>query len=688
MPTSTLISFSAIDYKGEESLSSYALSITPFTLIPQVPLSSSNKLVWDFGDGTRSQSFSATKFYIFPGQYTITLIEFDCWNNAQISDVTKTVTVLDYLSLAFDIDAPSGSTTGVVISAGAISGPFGITTRYPWHQQKLDVFYDFRRSASNNLWNINSNKFYHLENFNTLYSKEFNFTLSAYFFKEIPKIVPSSTLIYARVKDGVLSICSPKDEGAAHVGLSGRTEFYIKDDVPLSGILINFKFDKTNISNPYTNEKILGVNILGLTLSAQVVSNQADHLNITSNGVDGEGFPIDSFDISPIKVYQTSIPFVVKIKDPLNFSVKNFDKIELSALSITLSGIYNGVPTVLPTSAYTISSLNYTLSAQGSGGAFRGFVYFYALTSVLSAVQMFTTGTFTNSISVTYSLSGSSSVFSVYPLNYWDIYKKNEDFNAVQTLKDITFQEILLDKDVLYNDFFGGVLGTNLTHEEIGVKTYEKNANFVPNTQDIDVCEVRFLDSMGTMMDYNDIDEEHHFYPVDIERWVNLLSIDRNKLIGIQNQFRENFDIKGRSTKTEFGINIGDQLDVLTYVVSSTVPIVALEKFGNEYVLLNTYQPISATDSHTYPLSEFTGDWGWPLVLPGSINFPVDIGKYYLFFSYVNVIDGTILDGVTDFNNPRTNIPFDVTSAQLNQDYGIKQHIFMDALYQNLSIIH
>lgn len=689
MPTtSTLISFSAFDYKGEQSLSSYALSITPFYLIPNLPLSAGDRLLWDFGDGTRSRSFSAKKSYSFPGQYTITLVQYDCYNNAMI-DATEaaTVTVFDYLSLGFDINSPN-NVSNITISAGAISGPFELRTRYPWHQKKLDVFYDFRRSDSDNLWNINGNKFYHLDNFNTLYSKEFNFTLSTYFFKEIPKIVPVATLLFAKVSNGVLSICDPTDEGATHAGLSGITEFYIKDDVPLSGIRINFKFDKTNITNPYTNELILGVNILGLTLSAEVVSNQVDHLNITSNGVDGEGYPVDSFHISPIKVYNTRIPFVVKIKDPLGFSVKNFDKIELSDLTITLSGIYEGVPTYpIPTSIYTISSLNYTLSAQDSGGAFRGFVYFYALTSVLSAVQIFSSGSFTNSISSTFSLSGASNQFSVYPLNYWDIYKKNEDFNAVQTLKNVTFQEILLDKTILFNDFFGGVLGTDLTHEEIGVKTYEKNANFVPNTQDIDVCEVRFLDSMGTMMDYNDISEEHHFYPIDIERWINLLSIDRNKLVGVPNQFKENFDIKGRSSKTEFGRNIGDELDVLTYTVSSTVPIVALEKFGNQYVLLNTYQPISATNSHTYPLSEFTFDWGWPLVLPGSINFPVDIGKYYIFFSYVNVVDGTILDGVTDFNNPRTNIPFNVTSAQLNQDFGIKQHIFMDTLYQNLSII-
>lgn len=685
--TSTLISFSAFDYKGQLSLSSYALSITPFTLIPNLPLSSANRILWDFGDGTRSRSFSAKKFYNFPGQYTITIVEYDCFDNAQIAASAQTVVVFDYLSLGFDIKAPNNA-TNVAISAGAISGPFEIRTRYPWHQQKLDIFYDFRRSRSDNLWNINSNKFYHLDNFNTLYSKEFNFTLSSYFFKEIPKIVPDSTLIFARVRNNVLSICKSTDEGATHVGLSGITEFFIKDDTPLSGILINFKFDKTNISNPYTNEKILGVNILGLTLSARVNSNQASHLNITSNGVDGEGYPVDSFDISQIKVYKTSIPFVVKIKDPLGFSVKNFDKIELSALSITLSGIYNGIPTVLPTSAYTLSSLNYTLSAQDSGGSFRGFVYFYALTSVLSAVQIFASGTFTNSVLSTFNLSGASNQFSVYPLNYWDIYKKNEDFNAVQTLKNITFQEILLDKDVLFNDFFGGVLGTNLTHEEIGVKTYEKNANFVPNTQDIDVCQVDFLDSLGTMMDYNDISEEHHFYPIDIERWVSLLSIDKNKLIGIPNQFKQNFDIKGRSSKTEFGRNIGNQLNVRTYRVSSTVPIVALEKFSNDYVLLNTYQPISATNSHTYPLSTFTTDWGWPLVLPGNINFPVEIEKYYLFFDYVSVIDGTISDGVTDFDNERTNLPFNVTSTQLNQDFGIKHHIFMDTLYQNLSIIH
>jgi len=103
MSNSTIyITFSAIDYKGVDSLSSYALPITPLIFVPDLEDTINTKMVWDFGDGTIAKSFSASKFYEFPGKYTISLIQYDCNNNAMISSVTKTIVIYDYIPLTFD----------------------------------------------------------------------------------------------------------------------------------------------------------------------------------------------------------------------------------------------------------------------------------------------------------------------------------------------------------------------------------------------------------------------------------------------------------------------------------------------------------------------------------------------------------------------------------------------------------
>jgi hypothetical protein len=101
-----------------------------------------------------------------------------------------------------------------------------------------------------------------------------------------------------------------------------------------------------------------------------------------------------------------------------------------------------------------------------------------------------------------------------------------------------------------------------------------------------------------------------------------------------------------------------------------------LEKFSNVYTLLNTYQPLSST----YPLSSYSQDWGWPLVLPDIVNFS-DIEKYYLFFEYVEQYDNTPIGGIIDFNNNKTTISID----DINND--TFKHMSMDTLYQMLELI-
>lgn len=736
--STTYITFSAIDYKGLDSLSSYALSITPLIFVPDLENSINHKMVWDFGDGTIAKTFSASKFYKFPGIYTVSLIQYDCNNNAMISSVTKTIQIYDYIPLTFDVTFmgfvldPNGNynlTEGgdfilmedgsyslteedsnvITLSAGQISTPIRLNSYFPSYQPALDVYYDIYNSNSLNWWDINSNKYAHLESFNVFYEQIYNYTLSSYQYSEIPKITTDQNPIFVKVNNGTIVQCLSSDDDSCYAGLSGTKLVYIKEDNVTEQLLSYLSFDKTKYIHPY-NTNFNYLNNLGITLSATVVENVPVRLNVTSNGLDGEGFPVDSFEIAPIKFYNTKIPFVVKIKDYLDFSIKNFDTIQLSSLNYTLTTTFdlqlatelgeflldelgneifaNGTTVTVSTSAYSISSLNYTLSAQNTGGSFRGFVTFPAQEDLIQNVRLEFNATLTDDQGNSWFLEGVSNYFNVYPTNYFDMYKKNEDFNAAETLKDLRFQEILIDKNILFDDFFGGILGGDSTqHEDIGVKTYEASANFVQNTQDIDDSTIDALDSMGEFMGYNDVNEEKYIYPVKVKRLVDLLSIDKIKLLGYENKFRENFDVKGRSSKTIFGINIGNQIDTTTYVISSTTPIVALEKFSNEYTLLNTYQPVSAVGTHTYPLSSFTSDWGWPLVLPVSLNFS-EIEKYYLFFDFVDQYDNTILDGVVDFDNPKTTIPFLTTGEDLNELDGIKEHMFVDTLYTSLSLIY
>ena len=699
--SNNFVDFKILDYTGMDAVSSYALSSTPLLFYPTYELfeDNDNRVVWDFGDGTISRSTSAIKYYNFPGKYTVNMVLYDCENNSTISYISKDVIIYDLLPLTFNLDfyinmTPSGdyilddsenitlssNPSSILLKCGKMSGPIVINSFFPIYQTPINIHYSIANSNNSSYWDINQNKFSHLDNYYSFYDLFYNYSLSGYQYRDIDKIVPNTNEVYARIINNTIEYCGKTDENSFLVGLSANNIIFFKNDSVSDNILIDFFFDKTGYYHP-RYEKMDYMNNLKIGLSAKVIKNIPDNLCITSNGLDGEGYPISSFYIDTNKFYNTKIPFVIHIKDDQWFSVKHYDSLELSSLNLQ---VYHN-DELLDTSQYTISSLNYTLSAQNYGGSFRGFVEFTNnTTDVLSNIKISVDTSIIDGLS-TYNLSAYSNTFNIYPFNYFDVYKKNENFDSAKNLKDLRFQEIFIDKNVLFDDFFGGIMGdSDSDHEGIYKKIYEKISNFSRNIQDLDTCEIDALQSISDFVDYNDSNEQNYNFPEKIKRLINLSSIDRYKLLGELNKFKENLDIKGRSSKDEYGINIGDLIDTSVYTVSAGTHIVALEKFSNMYTLLNTYQPVSAVGSYTYPLSDYSSDWGWPLVLPTSFDFS-DIEKYYLFFEYNDQYDNTEIGGLVDFENVKTTISSTATDEELFGSTGIFVNMFTSALYQTLS---
>lgn len=669
--------FSAIDFKGENVLSSFALPATPLRFVTDFASDTRTKILWNFGDGTTADTLTALKYYDFPGKYNVNLVVYDCYDNAQISTFTKKVEIHDYFPFTFKLSPD----TDITSSNGVIIGPWIVTSFYPPYQPVSSIFYTISGSSSKNYWSVYNEKFDHLEPFHTLYQQVYNYKLSSFQYEEINRIDFTGVPVYGVIENGNIVPCLSSIQGSFFIGTSAQKEIFFRDDEVSSLVSIKFQFDKNNnyLKSEYKSNPQDYINNLGITLSAKVEENtNIDRLSITSNGIDGEGFPITSFDICPLKYYNTDIPFVVKIKDGGNFSIKNFDKLALSSLNVTVSG------SSLSAWSYDVFSLNETLSAQGSGGAFRGYLTFTGTTPI-TGVQIITDGTFTNHLSSSFTISGRSSLFSVYPKDYYGLYKQNENFDAKETLKSLRFQEILLDKTVLFDEFFGTIFGdADSSYDTIGKKTYEKIANFVANNVDVDVSETEQLYSMIQMMGatYENLGN----IPENIKRFLNLFSIDKNRLFGTSNKFKENFDIRGRTSKDEYGVNLGNQINNSTYVISAGVPIVALEKFSNQYTLLNTYQPLSVA-GWTYQLSAYSPDWGWPLVLPSGFT-PDKFPEYYIFFEYVDQYDDRLRGGVIDFSNTLTTVLSTTSYDQLFGDWGIVEQVFGNTLYDSLSLYH
>jgi len=164
--------------------------------------------------------------------------------------------------------------------------------------------------------------------------------------------------------------------------------------------------------------------------------------------------------------------------------------------------------------------------------------------------------------------------------------------------------------------------------------------------------------------------------------------------IGGINQYQLNFNDKGYTGKTVFGKNKGDLLDVestLLYTGNQSHNIIALEKFSEEYTLLNT-NILSATnvdyiDVNTYALSSYNNTWGWGPILPANVD-GIDIKDYYEFYEFNNTIEGSLLQKFIDFDNANnTYLTAAATFADYSDKWGIAESVISHNLYTNLNLI-
>jgi hypothetical protein len=685
--------FKIVDYKNEQVLSAYALKETPLTFTPNVENLFYIRVLWDFGDGTYSTSLTSKKYYDKAGKYDTNLTIFDCYSNAIISNTIKTVDIKDYLVNTFKIDFEDASYyDNITWKNGKISGPLIASATYPNNITPSSIFYRISGSNSEYYFQDIPDKFKHLRNTYSFFDKIYNQTKKEYEYVEIDKIEIDTIPVYAKISNNNIILTDSSDVLAFYVGLSGNKKVYFKDD-SVNKLQIDLFFDRRN-NNIWDNN-------LKISLSANIAANtDVDNFSITSNGMDGEFYAKNSFNIDTEKFSNVDIPFVIKVKDLEHFTVKNFQPLSASNLAYTVLS-----------SNEVVSSQYYTISAKDSfNGALRNTIRFTSPNKI-NDVKITVSGSVSSVQGSVYSLNGETSLFDVYPQNFLTIEKKNESYDATEMFKDLRFQEFLLDDSMLFDEFMGSIFGTlSSSYDTLGKKIYEKITNFVQNTQDIDRNEIFSLISQMKMVNApNNIFEDNSFtYPEKIKRILDLFSISNNKLLGIENKFKENFDLRGYSSKSVYGINLGNGINTATYVVSAGTPIVALEKFSNKYSLLNTEQPVEYTTTNIYTLSSYNQNWGWPLVLPDTFQFQ-DIEKYYLFFEFVDTFDNTLYDNTIikdntlyDMLSTENGILRDSNNDPIldeNGDYIFSDYItppykdftmgivLRDTLYQSLSLV-
>ena len=729
---------------GRETLSSYAMPISPLYFKPTIgdewlDVLSDKRIVWDFGDGSKMEALTGVHAYDKPGSYKVRSYLYDRDGNGYYNTFSVTINVYDFIQdrIILDVDK---NTCSINHLTGEVKNPISVT--------QFNSFRSFNKEGAppSIITHIDPQSFTRNYDFfsSGLVNKTYGHLLPSYTMLQTindDENVPISAVqvaeydnIYAYASGGELYTSPVEVENSTFAGVSSTNQVYFRTDIP--GIYnMYFGFEEESIFD-FTNTTTYGV-------SAKICENQEhESLSITSNGIDGEGIAINTFNISPVKFANTNIPFVVKIKDNEGFAQKSLPLMELEPLP---GSAHLPVEVVLTdgTTNYDATFVSDFNSVSGdlvpgyfagySGGFFKG--YFSIDTdTVIEDVYIRASTVYDGD-----TLVGRSNKFNVFPKDYYVVAKHGEDIDFNDVFKDVAIQPLFTDSRMLINDFIGSIFGNiESAQDTIGKRTYEKIQNFTDNNSVIDYANIDQLAGILMSIDLPRINK--YSTPPKVKRLLDLLSISQSRLFGDVNQNRDDFNSFGYSDTSNYGVDRCDPIPQ-NGIIFAGFDIVAFEKFSGKWTTLNTMLPlcasnapniisiaeakpanisscfgtiscssiqtetlsairlesnyfniciegtVSSTDKLTYntnyySLSDYNSSWGWPLTLDSDGTL-FDVYEFYYKTQYDKVDrEGSVIN----FKDDNTTISDDYTYEEWSKENGIMTNIFANALYDGLDL--
>jgi hypothetical protein len=260
------------------------------------------------------------------------------------------------------------------------------------------------------------------------------------------------------------------------------------------------------------------------------------------------------------------------------------------------------------------------------------------------------------------SLTGESTINIYSSAGHYRAAILHEDFDAAETVKSYRFQSQLLDYNKLFDTFYGQVIGdASADPTQLGKTIYQKIGNFPSHHIDIDECDINALYSLSDQ--YNvPMTKYNHTFIGGLQRVMNMCSVPHHKLWSTRSKSNRSFNKEGTDSVLK-GINLGDEINALTYTVSAGVRFVAEQLFNREFRIIDPmYLSGASTDPgyapsvkmlSSYPLSGYSPRWGLGL---RNRTYGTDIIKYYNFYEYKDVYSDVQLEGVIDWGNPYTTL--------------------------------
>ena len=717
---------------------------TPVTLsvsLSSLPLSANKDfIVFAVNDKFVLKENNSVYDFPLPGVYKITLFTADL-NGEPIENYTTYLSAFNYITDVInpsvasvnDVYFNSSTTTSginqsrtyvdnMTVLAAQYTDPVYVYRYNSWQlcnslssiDYKIELYCDgsYSNDYENRTWY--QTNWYHLVPF-WQFTNENQTTI-------IRSLSTDSTDLYLTYDGYTGTISSLSSVNSVFTGTSGQNIFYFKDDSPSR--LIQEKLYLTQnlkdipLAQQILNSKLFSIFEKGLPIinnSSTFIDLLVDYnipasWSFTSNGLvqppipnimfNGTSFPLfvapadnqgnilkyyGQLNYIPTSATITSNTFKLALlsadgtKDafgnnnlfPTNFQYNAYDS--------------NNITTALLSSFYAgVLSANYT-NSFATIGATTNFSLSTAYTNiqvpfVINPVVLSAFGNAMEPDGVNRFIEGIY-VFNYYPEYVeYNIMKINENFDYVEALKSYALMPRLRDQTALFDEFFAYVGGTQESSpNSIGKRYYEKIANFVDNNADVDGANISQLYGLFGEVNYEDKNYNIKF-PADLQRVMDLLSINYSKLVGSNTGFNSNY-INYPTVDAQFSqTNLGPELQDYS-IINAGTNIISYQYFGNVYTTitpstvacntteLNSYSAanpdsvdITFNGLSSYPLSAYQENWNWGLP---SVNWNSITQQYSFYLQSPTVVtDINKIDSYIDWSNNLTTL----TAIQFNNN--------------------
>ena len=263
-------------------------------------------------------------------------------------------------------------------------------------------------------------------------------------------------------------------------------------------------------------------------------------------------------------------------------------------------------------------------------------------------------------------ITGNSQSLDFYKENPYPIYKINENFDMANYIKSLSLMPTIANSTYLLDTFLPAIYGKT-DPEDIGVKSYEKIANFLINQSDIDTCNIDQLYDLSQMVDMNS-DDFQLSYPERIKRLVNLASINESLLWG---------SLSDKELDVPKMVIESSPINTTTFMVTAGVPMVLKTKSLGTYRLIQTGEIYGQS---TYSIVYLVTSLG----LDGR-----DWRTVYEFYVADAWKDQTYINNIIDWSNSLNTVSSTLSTASIDwdTDQGVLETMFSYNLFKGLDFL-